>query len=125
MGKLINYGLLAVVIAAVFGAHSPNAQAQGCVSQLQQQKIQMLDLAEQCNVRASLLNSIDEGQRVLTERDCRRPVGVMGQLDSFTECARVYLCAAQAFNCAIRRARQGQDCNSAAVVCLQSNPVPQ
>lgn len=127
MKKPTAFPAVPIAVAALFvlGAHSTSVQAQECVSQLRQQKLQMLRLAGECNVRADLIGSIDRRQRALPETECRRPIGVSGQLDSFTECARVYLCAAQSFNCAIRKASQGQDCIGASNACLRTYPVPQ
>ena len=115
--------LTAIALSPMF-LSSPTF-AQSCISGLKQNRLQMMSLADQCNVNASLMGALEAGEIPPDQGACGRPLSVNAQNEAFNECARVYLCAVRAYNCAIQRAEAGEDCQSAAGACLQEYRVPQ
>lgn len=76
-----------------------------------------------------LLKAGDPRWRVQGERaapDCRMPLHVESQAESFLECARVYICGAIAANCGVATARTvaTNQCTRISQACLNANPVP-
>lgn len=60
------------------------------------------------------------------EPNCRAPLLVRNQQESFMECYRVFVCGIRAATCAQNLARQSQNlpCMAASQQCLAANPVP-
>lgn len=58
--------------------------------------------------------------------NCAVPLNVTGQDQSFSECARVYMCSAEAATCGIRKASQSktEQCVPISQSCLAEHPVP-
>ena len=101
------------------------AGAQDCsAGKFRQKRLQMLSLAGQCNVESELIASIGAGEDVDDQGACSQPISVNAQNEAFNECARVYLCAARTYSCALKRMAQGEDCQTAAQSCLSEFPVP-
>jgi len=101
------------------------ASAQACAMEFKMQKMQMLTLSKQCEAREELIASIGRGENVNDNGACSTPLSVNAQNEAFSECARVYLCAARALACAEKLAAQGTDCRTAVSTCQARNPVPQ
>ncbi len=119
---------LAVALALVIHGTGNGVFAQSaatCVQSFQQRKMEMVRFAQQCDVSAAELGSVDAGHNALSPQECSYPIGVVSQLSAFNECARVYVCAIQTYNCAIRKVEGGWDCQTAAASCLAEYPVPQ
>lgn len=126
MNKL--YLKLAIgIISLNMGLSYANA---ACEAEFLPNMKQMTSLAKQCGVRASLLASIGTPSGAISFDDlstsCRagQATGDVNQLDSFNDCARVYVCGVAAYNYAIEHADEsGGDCNAAARAGLTAFPV--
>lgn len=112
-----------------FGSgYAQTVGGQSCVNDMIRSMNEMFTLAAQCEGSAyeleSLSSAIRSGREPMSYGDCATPIGGYTQLSAFQECARVYLCGAQALACAIGLAQSGMDCTSASTTCLDTNPVP-
>ena len=126
MNKLSG-NLAIVVMWMTMGFSSAHA---ACEAEFLPKMEQMTSLAKQCGVNASLLASIGTPSGALSFDDlstsCRtgESTGDVDQLDSFNDCAGVYVCAVAAYNYAIEHADEySGDCGAAAQAGLDVFPV--
>jgi len=120
--------------AASTSPTTPPGEAKSCGEYLRNQKLQALRLVGRCRNQAANMASADlyiqrleRGEKVLERKDCLAPISVKTQTDAFLECARVYVCTAQAYSCAIALAPEEagpEECGRYTRTCLETNPIP-
>lgn len=113
---------------------TPPGEAKSCGEYLRNQRLQALRLVGQCRNQAANMASADlyiqrleRGEKVLERKDCSAPISVKTQTDAFLECARLYVCTAQAYSCAIALAPEAagpDECGRYTRTCLETNPIP-
>jgi hypothetical protein len=99
-----------------------SAAGNACVVRLRQQRLVMLQNAEQCGVSAEFMQSLQNEKPV--QVDCNSGPVVLDQRGAQLACARVYACAANALTVAMAQAQAGMECTAAQQVGLARWPVP-
>ncbi len=123
--RLARQATWAMVIGAMFAICGPEtASAQSCMGYLTQQLLQAKRNAANCGLSDQLIASIDTQNDPDEGANCDAPIDVQSQQEAFNQCSRVYYCASFAYKCAIDRARNGEECQSAMQACLDEHHVP-
>lgn len=117
--------LLALLAVLILLPTPASAQPESeCIPYLRGKLREMASGAEQCGVSAAQMRTFPEINPEVNF-GCSQPIGArLNQLQSFQQCARVYICAGKSYQCAIQAKNAGADCRSAMNSCFEKFPVP-